>query len=175
MFSDQFPLNGGYYLTPDAPAKWIGPIADGTQSAPAGNYVYEVKFTVPVGETASIVGQYASDNPLTEIDLNGHAVLGPLNISDPNTPPYLDPQDQSSYRNFHPFSISNGFVSGVNTLDFTVYNAPLDGGMNPTALLVEATANLTPTPEPSTFALAILGAFGAIAYSLRRRRMLQLA
>jgi hypothetical protein len=49
------------------------------------------------------------------------------------------------------FTLNNGFVDGVNTLDFRMMNSTF----SPTALRMEM--SLTQVPEPSTYALVALG------------------
>jgi hypothetical protein len=70
-------------------------------------------------------------------------------------------------------TIDSGFTGGLMALDFIVYNAPQDDGLNPSGLRVQilsATASDTPpapVPEPSTWAL--FGA-GLLILAIHARR-----
>jgi hypothetical protein len=71
----------------------------------------------------------------------------------------------------HNFSISSGFVAGLNTLQFTVSNVTILGGVNPSGLvvLISGTANPIAVPEPGSMALLGVGAAG-LALAYRRRK-----
>jgi hypothetical protein len=69
--------------------------------------------------TVVISGFYATDNS-GYIQLNGMTV-GPAS---------------PSFMSLTPFSLTSGFKSGINTLDFFVTNAS-GGSLNPTGLFVE--------------------------------------
>ena len=75
---------------------------------------------------------------------------------------------RSRSRLFSNFSAASGFHSGLNTLDFVVTNVAQNGG-NPTGLRVEFTAsNVTPVPEPETYAMLLAG-LGLMGVISRRR------
>src|SRR5262249_30524061 len=87
-------------------------------------------------QSASITGQYAADDSLNQILLNGVVVA---TVS----------QDQNDFRTFSPLPpITSGFVPGINTLDFVTTNGG-DVGNNPNGLrlLLNGSAGCTgPTP-----------------------------
>jgi hypothetical protein len=87
-----------------------------------------------VDPTASMTGRWATDNT-GAISLNG-ASTG--NTSTDSTA-------------FTPFSITSGFVVGLNTLDFIVDNTSCVGlnCFNPTGLRVELTGTMSPSPSPN--------------------------
>jgi hypothetical protein len=136
-------LNGTYPVTPEAwfanddTSSWIG-----SDSAPAGNYTYSTTFDLTGLEarTALISGNWAGDNTGVSLLLNGSATGITTNIGGVN------------FGEFTPFSIGSdaNFLSGVNTLAFTINNAD-NGSDNPTGLRVamSGTADATAVPEPS--------------------------
>jgi hypothetical protein len=151
---------GGYPVGPwigdDALSTWIGPNNDGQLDGPAGTYDYQTTFSLNGFDpaTVSITGEWSADNQGLNIVINGIATGQTTSGGD------------SAYQHFTPFTITSGFVAGVNTIDFIVHN---DGG--PTGLRVEATGTASPLAvilEPP--GLAAL-ASGIIALSLLRRRL----
>lgn len=147
------------YVANDDNSRWISISANGNPGF--NTTVYRTTFNLSgfdVG-SAQITGLWASDNN-SEIFLNGVSTG------------YVLPAAGVSFFFLHAFTLSSGFVAGLNTLDFRV----TDVGP-PTALRVDSiagTAELAPpttggVPEPSTWAVMILG-FGVAGAALRRRR-----
>jgi hypothetical protein len=141
------------WLPDDAHSAWIGWV-DNPFPGNYGEYFnFEITFDLTGYDpsTASLVGTWAADQWGT-ISLNGQTVAS---VSDGNWNVANDP-------NLNAFSITSGFVSGVNRLDFSVdFYDGYDG------LRVEPmTLTVAPVPEPS--ALGLLAA-GAAAFLLRRR------
>jgi hypothetical protein len=111
---------------PNGPnSQWIG--AGPTANCQGGVYHYQLCFNLRCADSASIIGQWTADD-VGEILLNGqptgNTIPSPLY---PNIPLY----------NWFPVTITNGFVCGMNCLDFWVTNAA--GGVNPTGLRAELT------------------------------------
>jgi hypothetical protein len=76
---------------------------------------------------------------------------------------------------FHPFTITSGFVSGTNELDFQIVNLappPQFRFINPTGFNVQMSGTASVTPEPTSLALAGIGACGLLAMGWRRRRVI---
>lgn len=142
-----FPV--GPWLGDDSLSDWIGPDSDSSLDGPTGYYEYQTTFDLTGFDIASavITGQWSTDDQGANILING--------VSTGDT--------ASGFTSWSSFTIDTGFVEGVNTLDFIVYNAS-----GPTGLRVEMTGTADPAvPEPAT--LTLLGA-GLAAFSAFRRR-----
>jgi hypothetical protein len=137
-----FPI--GPWLGDDGISAWIGPNNDTSLNGPTGLYDYQTTFDLTGLDplSAFLTGQWAADNEGVDILING--------VSTANT--------AGGFTAWSPFTISSGFVSGVNTLDFLVNN---DGG--PTGLRVELSGtadSLSGVPEPASFMMIGLGLVG---------------
>lgn len=143
------------YVANDANSRWISLNSNGNPGSNTTVYRLTFDLTGLDASTASISGTWAADN-FGSILLNGNATGFALTGS-----------PTSNFNRKHAFTLSSGFVSGINTLDFSVG----DTGQ-PTALRVDdlvGTADLAAAvPEPGTWALLILG-FGIIGAGMRRR------
>jgi hypothetical protein len=120
------PIATGFWVANSATSKWIAPTAaqgypSGGTPHPGGPYTFRLRFDLTgcAPNTASISGRWAADNSGT-IHLNG-AATG--NVA-------------GGYNPLVPFSITSGFVSRINHLDFVVTNFP-SPGENPIGLRVE--------------------------------------
>lgn len=139
-----------YWLGDNSTSSWISPtyntVGDG------GYYVYKTSFDLTGIDlsSAKIVGQYANDDPLTGMSINGNALA----------------VNSGSMGGWTGFTINSGFVSGVNNLEFTVYNH-----FGPTGLRVEYTGNnfTAAVPEPEVLALVLSG-LAIVGVTARRRR-----
>jgi hypothetical protein len=128
------------FLAQGPNSKWIAPKTDQSVRENFGTYVYRITFSLAGFNpaTATISGQWSIDNDGTDILING--------VSTGQTTPI------DAYDSFSPFSITSGFVAGVNTIDFVLFNDPDSGRYtNPTGLRVEisGTADPLPTPTPT--------------------------
>ncbi len=136
----------GYPIPPwvanDSNSKWIAPRRDaGTPNYNApGTYVYQTTFDLtglnPV--TTVLVGRWATDNSGT-IRLNGVTVGTASNTFDA----------------FTPFLMTNGFVAGVNTLEFVVDNWTTSP--SPTGLRVEVSGVAAPASSGTPFTVYSTG------------------
>ena len=114
-----FPI--GPWLGDNATSAWLTPRPDTTGNL--GDWVYRTTFTVPAGSdplTAYLTGVGAADNNLRDVLVNGVSIKNP-STSGNNV--------LSGFGGFAgPLSITRGFVSGVNTLDFVLFEASGSAG-----------------------------------------------
>lgn len=147
-----WPVGGGVWAADTSSSKWIAPKPDESMAAGSdgvGTYEYQTTFDLTglIPSTAQIAGVWTSDNGGIEILLNGVEVSG-ATLNDYHT---LN----------NPFSITAGFVAGLNTLDFVVANDPGGAEGNPTGVRAELSGTADPVPEPATWGLVALGLIGA--------------
>ena len=120
-------------------SEWIAPTLPDIYSCPSGYYTYTNQFVLPStanASTASISGRWAADDGAS-MYFNGV-------LQGANTIPVLPPLQQASgFNQWHPFTISSGFVGslGKNTILFVVTNAAAYNP-SPTGLRVEYTKAL---------------------------------
>ncbi len=165
VLSDSAPLfsNGG---TPNtSTSKWIGPRADGGHNFPrsdctvgctTADYHFETVFDLTGLDplTAQITGQWSVDDSAIML-LNGVQVA---------SYPFIQ---GVTWREFAPFTVTSGFVAGVNTLTVIVNNQFYPNSNlrdNATGMQVQltGTANI---PEPASL---LLLAGGVSALRVRR-------
>ena len=119
-----------------ANSQWIG-LQSSANYFSAGLYAYDITFDLTGlnPATAVITGQWAADN--------GGAIF----LNGTNTG--ITDSDRSVFNHSTPFTISSGFVSGVNTLEFQVTNlADVATFGGPTGLQVELSGTANAVPEP---------------------------
>jgi hypothetical protein len=149
---------GGYpippYIGDDSLSAWIGPNNDPQLDGPTGIYDYRITLDLSgfAPGTAVITGGWTSDNDGVAILLNG------INTGNPAT------SFTQFSTGFAPFSVTSGFLPGLNTLDFLI-----DNGGGPTALRVEMTGTVSgQVPEPGSLILLGTGLAG-FAGVIRRK------
>ena len=142
-----------YSVADSGASAWITPSTD-TNGVWNGTYTYTTTFDLTGIDltTALIAGRISTDDQLTGITINGNAAAIPAALT--------------SYSYWTNFSVTSGFVAGINTLSFSVLN----NGGGPTGLRVEYTGNnfAAAVPEPTSYALALAGV--ATAFLVLRRR-----
>jgi hypothetical protein len=148
----------------DGTSGWIAPRA----SYPAGNFVqdaaglwvFQVTFSLSsnaLPASATIAGQWMADNQGAQITLNGT--------------PLGKTTGANQFATWTDFTIGAGspFVTGLNTLLFTVNNEAPQNALNPVGLRVKFSEGAVQlVPEPATFGLIGLGLLALAA--LRRRK-----
>ena len=104
-------------------SRWISSIANSGLGDAAGNYTYRTTFDLTDFDlsTVQVRMQVSADDEVVDIKLNNQS-LG-LKVSGPGGIPF---------RLSHGFQINSGFVAGVNTLEFVVFNA--NSIVNPTGI-----------------------------------------
>ena len=135
-------------------SRWIGVTPWMGEWRTTGTYTFRTAFdlTGMIPSSASISLNIASDNTC-DVYLNGvHAGI---------TTPF------AGFASFSAYSINTGFINGVNTLDFSVY----EPGSTPSGLRVELTGTANAVPEPTVVVLAGLAGLSLIA--VRRKQQAQ--
>ncbi len=131
------------YLNNGPDSEWIGPSTSETGSSSPGIYIYRTTFDLSGYDTSSamISGFWLTDSDGLNINLNGQ----PTGIR-----AYWEAPSQ-----WWPISISSGFVSGVNTMDFVVTNNVPTDVYNPTSLRVRLTGTAIRTNVTTTLTVDI--------------------
>ncbi len=152
LASDGTVFNSWVANAPDS--AWIAPVQDDYAFAEAGVYDYVMEFDLSSEELAGfrLDGLWATDEAGLDIFINGVSTG----------------QTSSGSSSLSSFSITDGFVAGLNTLVFRVENGGTEP--NPTGLRVTFTdapaPPVRPIPEPSTLALLAVG----VAFVTARRQ-----
>jgi len=136
-------------------ARWICPAPVNT-GFPIGWYTFSTTFDLTGHDpnTFSISGDWAMDNCSNgpSMMLNGNDTGNNLDITN------------ESFLQLYPFTITSGFQTGLNTLDFVVFNW---GG--PTALLVSMQSSAAySVPETSSVMMAVIGLLFITAMVMKR-------
>ena len=132
-----FPIaaNGGGFANIDGTSQWIGPTwnsGGATYTSPQGNYVYRTHVladSVDTTQPATVKGTWWGNTTGSDILLNGVSLDISTGITNGGT---VSAQ----------FVITNGFVPGLNTLDFVVPCVNPNGSYPESALRVEFSSAL---------------------------------
>jgi len=134
------------YVANSAASMWIWEQANGQPTWTTRTLRTTFDLTGFDLSTTSIKGRWAADDFVDDIKINGVSI-GPI----PNYP------GDENFNSLHPFTISSGFTTGINTLDFVVRDTGNVAGFR---------VDFTPVPEPSAVLGLVLLGFGAL---LKRR------
>jgi hypothetical protein len=153
----------------DLTSEWISPQADQswgntTGEQDSGSVTYDTSFFLPVGFTDASLNITLAADDWAAISLNGNPVF----YTGPDTGEWkfdtIIPDSSS---------VDSQLVSGLNTLEFVVYNTGggSDAGGGPTGLNAQVGVNYSTSavPEPAT-ALPLAVAILLGGWVLRRRR-----
>ncbi len=141
------------WVADDAHSAWVG-WKDSGDTSPYGYYTYQLTFNMAGLDpsTASLSGLWAADQ-YGYVTLNGNTTS--VSVADGNW-------DASAHPNLNNFTISSGFVSGTNTLDFVVDEPDGFDGLRTSNLVLSASPSTVywtsmraaPGPTPRIGALA---------------------
>lgn len=134
---------GGMFANPDGISQWIGPRLN-PYTSPQGKYVYRTRFVtegVDLSQPVRLEGSWAVQTTGLEILLNGQPTGNATRLTNaPNT--------------FVQFIITNGFVPGVNTLDFVTECVNPPGNNPESAIRVQISSiGYALPPGPPTIVL----------------------
>jgi hypothetical protein len=143
------------WIAAPAGSAWIGPTS-GNTADPLGDYDYTYTLTFDLTSldhsTATITGEWATDNDA--VILLNNVNTGITNID---------------FLALYPFSISDGYIPGINTLQFVVTNQP-GSGSNPTGLLIaNLSGEASVVPIPAAVWLFGSGLLGMIGVARRKK------
>jgi hypothetical protein len=142
---------GLYAQNPHSTWIWVNASGNAGINSP---YTIEETFNL-TGETpntAVISGSWGADN-------NGMILLNGTQAKGTGTLALFD-TNNNNFGSFHSFTITGGFVAGVNTLDFVVTDTGNPGALNVNSLIGTASV----VPEPSTLTMLLVGWMSGLAY-----------
>jgi len=155
---DGYPIQAGVWLLDDGVSSWIVPSTNfffGDQAGVTDRMTYRLRFDLTgyLPASGTVTGRWAVDDTGLDMRLNGVSVPGATGNNQPN------------YAAWSNFTISSGFIDGINTLEFDT-----ESTLNPTGLRVEFTSVVfQPVPEPGTGAMLIAGLLAVGVWRVRQQ------
>ena len=160
VVTNQHPV-GQYYSTSDS--AWIWGTASGAavgEERPTRSELQIDLTGLDASGTATLSGSWGADN-FGDILFNGAAPIGTGTFALTGSP-------LTNFDEGHAFTITGGFVAGINTLDVQVVDTGNPGGLDVFGLSASAGGAVGTVPEPGMSALMLLG--GLVLVGRARRR-----
>lgn len=161
------------WIVPDNAILIPGAFEDQDVNGNLGLYTFETTFTIPEAfSSAQITGFWAADNfggQVPDYNDNTPDVSQITNFIELNGNVIFPGKFQYSFTQ-NDFTISSGFVQGLNTLRFNVSNTVGDFAPNPIGTQIVFTSATYAVPEPPVSILAMSGLGIAGMYQWRRRK-----
>ena len=170
-----FTANSGSatWITPGNASLLPGQFDDQDVNGNIGLYTFRTTFTIPEAfASAQITGLWAADNiggQVPDYNVNNpdpNAITNFIRLNGNVISPGLTVYGFTA----QPFTISSGFIQGVNVLEFNVSNLIGDYAPNPIGTQVVFTSATYAVPEPPVSILAASGIGIAGFRQFRRRR-----
>ena len=156
VVSNAYPV--GAWINNSTTSRWIGPQANQNDGAgvgggnDGGDYVFQTTVNLTGYDVSKVhlVGGWSVDNGGTDIVLNGTS----LGLTCPG------------FGSLTPFTITNGLLAGINTLDFKIFNATnATVTPNPVGLRVDLKAYLNIQVTVPTLQISRNGASVSISWA----------
>ena len=152
--------------TPDTlGSQWISPQTSYNKNAdPSGEYIYQDTFNLTgFNDTlVNIIGKWSADN-YGYIVVNNVEVTGGVSGQIANQTGQFE-----KFTSFNLNSLNTDFISGINTIDFVVFNNT-NGSPDVTGVNIDIQSTTAYAPEPGSFALMGLGLSG-LYFGVKRRK-----
>ncbi len=142
----------GTWVPNDSTSRWIWQTATGQPTDVTRDFRISFDLTGLIPASASISGTWSTDNTGLDIFLNGSSTGNTC----------------GGFTGFCNFSVTSGFIAGINTLDFRVNDYGVISGLRVGSILGTAAPSTT-VPEPGSMSLVFATFIPAAILILRRR------